>query len=134
MEQINYEAIGRLVEALAQLRNKADESHLLWVNNAFDGYGVFNLVIYDDKVDTSFYNLQYLKPLEKPEDIAVCMEQIKYAEGFIDGFIACDKYIKEQAEKAAKEAEQKAKEEADRVAAEFVGSMNGEAIENEQEF
>ena len=134
MEQINYEAIGRLYVALVNLRNKADKIGLLYVNYALCGDGDFNLVIYDNKVDERFYSSPYMKPLEKPEDIAVCMEQIKYAEGFVDGFVAGDKYAKEQAEKAAKEAEQKAAEEADRVAAEFVGSMNGEAIENEQEF
>lgn len=134
MEQKNYEAIGRLFEAVVKLRKKADESGLLYINNALDCYGTFILTIYDDKVDTQLYWSPGLKPMEKPEDIAVCMEQIKYAEGFVDGFIAGDKYIKEQAEKAAKEAEQKAKEEADRKAAEFVGSMNGEAIENEEEF
>lgn len=134
MEQKNYEAIGRLFEAVVKLRKKADESGLLYINNALDCYGNFVLTIYDDKVDAQLYWSPCLKPMEKPDDIAVCMEQIKYAEGFIDGFIACDKYIKEQAEKAAKEAEQKAKEEADRKAVEFIGSMNGEAIENEKEF
>lgn len=134
MQQINYEAIGRLVEALANLRKKADESGLLYVNCALDGYGAFHLVIYDDKVTETYYSGPYMKPLEKPEEIAICMEQIKYAHGFVDGFVAGDKYAKEQAEKAAKETEQKAAEEADSIAAEFVGSMNGEAIENEQEF
>jgi len=130
MEQINYEGLGRIVVALANLRKKADESGLLYVSSALSCDGIFNLRIYDDKIDTVFHETPYMNPLERPEEIAACIEQIKWADAFVDGFIASVNYEKER---AAKE-EQKAAAEADKKAAEFIGSLNGEAVENEMEF
>lgn len=133
MELNFHERLGRLVVAWHELDNKAENTGM-YIGGALTKGCEFYLTVYDSKIDERFYSTPFRKPMEDPGDIDKCLADIEFVGAFIDDFEAGLTWRAKQAQKAAAEQAAKDAEDADRKAAEFIGSFNGEAIENEQEF